>query len=44
MRSTARAKPQHIVVEARYALPLNGGVKCYGRSRSVPRGETDKLR
>ena len=28
------------IVEARAALPLDGGVKCYGGNRSVLRGET----
>ena len=39
-----------LVVEARAALPLDGGVKCRqperaedGRNRSVPRGETGNL-
>ena len=40
-------KPRHAVVEARAALPLDGGVKCRqptwaedARNRRMPRGET----
>ena len=29
-------KPRQTVVEAGAALPLDGGVKCYGGYRSVP--------
>jgi len=29
-----------LIVEARSALPLDGGVKCYGVYRSVPEDES----
>ncbi len=33
-----------LVVEARAALPLAGGVKCYARNRRTPLGETGKIK